>query len=531
MTNWCEADADKICKGGNRKDADVYLAKWDGKELAVSVGEENVTVIRAFIEAKYVEKKWEGHGGGSRHKSGSKDGSSGGKDHHHHHSSSSSGGHSNNKEAENLANMFTDLGINEARDLISQHGSVDAAAEAHMGKGRSPTSNSSPSNSRRKKGRRKESDPGPDEGMFPSWGGNTSTQFGMPAQGPGPPNMAQTMMPQQTMMPPQPGMPQTMPNLQGPQGMNTMMGMQDPNLGMQQLAMQGQTMMPQTMNTMNPNGMGMQTQNTMMPNGMGMQTQNTMNPNGMGMQNQNTMMGLPDQSMAQKFGMSQGPSGMPGQTMSGMPLQDLSSTNQLGMQGQTMNGMQGFSGMQSQTMNGSPLQDLASTNQIGMQGQTMNGMQGGSGMQGQTMNGMQGQTMQTMQSMQSMPANGMTMNGMNGQNMLMQTQQDLSAMQSNTLAMPQTQQNLNPLNPMTMPQSKQNMMLSAEQYQHFTVQELQALVLKQEQEIAEMQRRLGLPFSSLALSDKSSNPFSPMGMISGTGYGSNGMSGNNPFLL
>ena len=59
MTSWKDADADRICNGGNVREREELCGKWNGADLAVTADSEDKEV-RNFIEAKYVEKRWLG---------------------------------------------------------------------------------------------------------------------------------------------------------------------------------------------------------------------------------------------------------------------------------------------------------------------------------------------------------------------------------------------------------------------------------------------------------------------------------------
>eukprot|EP00929_Paragymnodinium_shiwhaense_P085341 TRINITY_DN4574_c0_g1_i1.p1 TRINITY_DN4574_c0_g1~~TRINITY_DN4574_c0_g1_i1.p1 ORF type:complete len:516 (+),score=169.67 TRINITY_DN4574_c0_g1_i1:178-1725(+) len=127
MTNWTAADADKICGGGNAKEKQEMQAKWDGVELAVNRDSDDAAV-RKFIQAKYIDKKWQGKGGGGGgHISSSSRHHGGDKHHHHQHSSGGSQEHM----AKQLSSMIGELSQAQAAELIAKHGSVEAAIEEY----------------------------------------------------------------------------------------------------------------------------------------------------------------------------------------------------------------------------------------------------------------------------------------------------------------------------------------------------------------------------------------------------------------
>jgi len=138
MTNWNEADAEKICNGGNRREREELCGAWDGNELAVNADSPD-SAVRKFVHAKYVDKKWAVSGGTSRGGSG--------RHHHSHHEGQSHHGHDgghgrsgrhgggsrgDSDEAKQLASMLPDVTEARAAELIAQHGSLNAAMDAYF---------------------------------------------------------------------------------------------------------------------------------------------------------------------------------------------------------------------------------------------------------------------------------------------------------------------------------------------------------------------------------------------------------------
>jgi len=145
MTNWKEGEADKICSGGNAREREELCGGWDGKELAVDPDSDEAS-LRAFIQAKYVEKRWSGAVRG--------DGGGGG---------IGGGGSSGEikEQAKRFAAMFPELSEASARELIERHGHLDAAVDAYLSgqveaptqKKRSSSSKKDRKHSRRESGR------------------------------------------------------------------------------------------------------------------------------------------------------------------------------------------------------------------------------------------------------------------------------------------------------------------------------------------------------------------------------------------
>jgi len=115
LTNWTQADADRILAGGNAREHKELMAHWRISDQSVNRDSSDQDV-RAFIRAEYVEKKW------ARSREGSSYGGGG------NHLGTSL---SDEESVRKLVAMFPELIESQAAQLLNEHGSIDAAA-AHV---------------------------------------------------------------------------------------------------------------------------------------------------------------------------------------------------------------------------------------------------------------------------------------------------------------------------------------------------------------------------------------------------------------